>query len=117
MNLLPAQLLSRDRVPVFDPEDCNLRLVALSEIDPAKYTILDVPRFLPRFDIYGSNDPNTENTYAIVSRAEHAGPNTSFLARLYFNQLGWWHAGVLRVVGKGYRQLWIGPIPACARLD
>lgn len=33
MSLLPAQLRSDDRVPVFDPEDGNLCLVSLSQLD------------------------------------------------------------------------------------
>lgn len=35
MNLLPKQLRSETRVPVFDPEDCNLCLVALCQRDRA----------------------------------------------------------------------------------
>lgn len=35
MSLLPKQLRSETRVPVFDPEDCNLCLVALCQLDRA----------------------------------------------------------------------------------
>ena len=33
MNLLPSQLRPQTRVLVFDPEDRNLRLVAISQLD------------------------------------------------------------------------------------
>ena len=78
----------------------------------AKYIILDVPRFHPYFDIYGSSELDAENTYAVVTRAEHVAAMKSFIARLHFYRLGWWRAGVLRMVGARHRRLWIGPIPA-----
>lgn len=33
MTLLPAQLRSEERVPVFDPEDGNLALVSVFNLD------------------------------------------------------------------------------------
>ena len=83
----------------------------------AKYTILDVPKFHPRFDIHGSNGLDAENTYAVVSRAEHASAVKMFVVRLHFYRVGWWRAGVLRLVGGRYRQLWIGPMPAYVGLE
>ena len=83
----------------------------------AKYTILDIPRVHPRFDIYGSNEFDTEDTYAVVTRNEHIKLGNSFVVRLHFYRVGLWRAGVMRMVGRRYRRLWVGPIPACARLD
>lgn len=83
----------------------------------AKYTILEVPRFHPRFDIHGSNGLDTESTYIVVTKDEHSEVGKSFVMRLYFYRLGWWRAGVLRTVGKKYRQLFVGPMPASARLE
>ena len=138
MSLLPKPLRGEDRVPVFDPEDRNLRLVALSQLDrtiiplrellarnlenvltysAAQYTVLDIPRLHPYFDIYGSNELDTEKTYAVVTRDEHAKVELSFIARLNFYRLGWWRAATMRMVGKEYRRLWVGPIPESARLD
>ena len=81
----------------------------------AEYTVLDIPRLRPRFDIHGSNEPDTKNTYVIVTREQHVKVGRSFVARLHFYRLGWWRAGVMRMVGRKYRRLRVGPIPASAR--
>ena len=81
----------------------------------AKYVILDIPRLQLNFDIHGSNELDTESTYVVVTRDEHTEVGKSFMVRLHFYRLGWWRAGVLRMVGQKYRRLWIGPMPACAR--
>lgn len=95
------------------PLECKSILTSLA----SNYTILDVPTFRPRFDIYGSDDLDADNNYAVVSRAEHASAMRCFIVRLNFYQLGWWRAGVLRIVGERHRRLWIGPMPAGARMD
>lgn len=81
----------------------------------AKYDILDIPRLHPCFDIHGSNELDTESTYVVATRSEHTKVEKSFIVRLHFYRLGWWRAGVLRMIRKRYRRLWIGPMPACAR--
>lgn len=136
MNLLPKQLRGQKRVPVFNPEDYSLRLAALSQLDrsftplqspfseslrrmlihlASQYIILDIPRLHPRFDIYGSNELDTTKTYAVVTRKEHAKVGMKYITRLDFYRLGWWRAGIMRMVGTKYRRLWVGPIPASAR--
>ena len=56
----------------------------------------------------GSNELDTEDTYAVVTRNEHIKVEKSFVVHLHFHRLGWWRAGVMRMVGRG---LWVGPIP------
>lgn len=80
----------------------------------AKFIILDIPTLHPKFDIHASNDLDTESTYIVVTRNEDTEVGKSFMVRLHFYRLGLWRAGILRMVGKRYRQLWVGPMPACA---
>ena len=137
MNLLPEQLRVEERVPVFDSEHHKLSLVALSQLDSssislprnrsaqalkkmltclaAQYVVLEIPRLHPRFDIYRSDDPDPKKTYAVVTHHEDENVvGMKWIARLDFYRLGWWRAGVMRMVGAEYRQLWVGPIPASA---
>ena len=136
MNILPKQLRGEERVPVFDPEVSNLSLVALSQLDSsfiplqthrlaetlekiltciaAQYTILEIPKFRSRFDIYGSDEPDAAKTYAVVARLKHFNVEMKYISRLHFYRLGWWRAGPMRMVGAKYRRLWVGPIPASA---
>ena len=83
----------------------------------AKYIVLDIPRLHPRFDIYGSNEFDTKSTYMTVTRNEYTKVGRSFMVRLHFYRFGWWCAGVLLMAGERCGQLWIGPMPPCARLD
>lgn len=72
-----------------------------------QFTILELPRFHPRVDIYASNEFGVRNNFAVVTSAEHVGATRSFIARLHLYGLGWWYAGVLRLVGARYRRLWV----------
>ena len=136
MNLLPKQRRGEERVPVFDPEVRNLSLVTRSQLDSsfiplqtnrfaealekiltcsaARYAVLEIPRLRPRFDIYGSEEPDGKKTYAVVTRLKHVNVEMSFIGRLDFYRFGWWRAGPTRIVGAKYRRLWVGPIPASA---
>lgn len=80
----------------------------------AKFIILDIPTLHPKFDIHASNGLDTESTYIVVTRNEDTEMGKSFMVRLHFYRLGLWRAGILRMVGKRYRQLWVGPMRACA---
>ena len=73
--------------------------------------ILGVLRLHPSFDIHDSNKLDTENTCTIVTSDEHSQEGKSFDVRLHFYRLGWWRVGVMRMVGKKWRRLWIGPLP------
>ena len=136
MKLLPKQLRGEERVPVFDPEVGNLSLVALSQLDSsfiplqrdrfaealkriltclaAQYIVLEIPRLRPRFDIYGSDEPEAEKSYAVVTSLRHVNVEMRYIARLDFYRFGWWRAGTMRMIGAKYRRLWVGPIPASA---
>ena len=135
MTPLPKHLGCEHHVPVFDPADCRVCFVAISKLDrpsiplqssfsntvltslAAQYTILDIPRFHPRFDLYGSSGPGKESTYSVVTSIEHVKVEQTFDARLNLIRLGWWRGGVLRMLEKRYRQLWVGPIPTRERSD
>ena len=138
MTLLPKSLRHVERVPVFDPEDLNLCLVGLSQLDrsstpqqrpfredpeivltclAAQYAVLEIPRLHRRFDIYCSDKLDSKNTYIVVTREEHVRVEMGFLMRLDFYKLGWWRAGIMRMVGAKYRRLWVGPIPGSMNVE
>ena len=51
MNFLSKQLRGEERVPVFDPENCNLSLVALSQLN-SSFIPLQTNRFIEALERY-----------------------------------------------------------------
>lgn len=77
----------------------------------ADYAILTVPKYRQTFDIYVSRDPNTKETFAVVSKVDDIEVGMSLLCRLKYRQgVGFWY-GVKHVIGEKYRVVWIGSLP------
>ena len=78
----------------------------------ADYAILTIPKYRQTFDIHVSRDPNTEDTFAVVSKVDDIEIGKSFMCRLkYRHGVGFWYGGVKRVIGEKYRVIWIGDLP------
>ena len=78
----------------------------------ADYAILTIPKYRQTFDIHVSRDPNTEETFAVVSKVDDIEIGKSFMCRLkYRHGVGFWYGRVKRVIGEKYRVIWIGDLP------
>ena len=78
----------------------------------AEYSILTIPKYRQTFDIHVTSDPNTEDTFAVVSKVDDVEVGKSFMCRLkYGRRVGFWYGGVKRVIGEKYRVIWIGDLP------
>ena len=52
-----------------------------------------------------------------MTRCDDDVGRKAFVARIHYNTLGWWQAGLKRIASHKYRQLWIGAMPPHKALD
>ena len=74
------------------------------------YDKVEVPRWRRKFDVYESNDLEKDASHVVVTGPSDDLKGKSFLARLYFGQLGL-ASEIQRLVFSKNRFLYIGQIP------
>ena len=66
-----------------------------------------MPKWRRKFDIYESDNPNLNDSHAVVTRDSDNVSGKSFVARLYINHLGI-RSNMQRALSGKHRYIYIG---------
>lgn len=83
----------------------------------SEYQILTLPRLPEYFDVYVPYDPEEEPDYAIVTQFSDDVRGKYWVRRCYHKLLPGWRAGIIPMILRRRRQLWVGTMPPAVALE